>query len=126
MVTYRQVLRNRRFFAVWLAQFVSSFGDWLALLALMSLAAFSKRGSAQEVSYLLIAFVTPIAVVGPIAGVFVDRWNLKATMIASNLLRAAIALLLILPSTLPPVYALVFAFSSISCFFLPAQTAAIP
>src|SRR5574342_747220 len=102
MVTYRQVLKNRRFFAVWLAQFVSSFGDWLALLALMSLAAFRKQGSAQEVSFLLIAFVTPVAVVGPVAGVFVDRWNLKATMIGSDLLRAVLALLLILPGTLPP------------------------
>lgn len=30
-VTFRQILKNRQFFALWLAQFVSNFGDWLAL-----------------------------------------------------------------------------------------------
>ena len=37
----------------------------------------------------------PIVFVGPIAGVFVDRWPLKPTLITSDLLRAGLALLLI-------------------------------
>jgi hypothetical protein len=39
-VTFRQILKNRQFFALWLAQLVSNFGDWLALLALFSFIAF--------------------------------------------------------------------------------------
>ncbi|MGA2325630.1 MAG: MFS transporter [Bryobacteraceae bacterium] len=125
-VTFRQVLKNRSFFAIWLAQWVSSFGDWLALLALLSLVAFRRHGTPYQVSWVLIAYVLPVALVGPIAGVFVDRWNLKATMIASHLVRAALAALLALPGSLYPLYGIVFALSAVSCFFLPAQMAALP
>ena len=40
----------------------------------------------------------PIVFVGPIAGVFVDRWPLKPTLVSSDLIRACLALLLI-PAT---------------------------
>ncbi len=125
-VTFRQVLRNRNFLAVWLAQMVSSLGDWLALVALLSLVAFGRRGTPFQVSWVLIAFALPVAVVGPIAGVFVDRWNLKTTMIASDLIRAVLAALLVFPGGLSPIYGIVLALSAVSCFFLPAQTAMIP
>jgi len=124
--TFGQVLRNRDFFALWLAQLVSGFGDWLAVLALFSLVAFRWKGNANEVSGILFAFVLPFALVGPVAGVFVDRWNLKRTMIASDLLRAVLALLLMVATSPLVVYALIFALSAVSCFFLPAQIAAIP
>ena len=124
--SFGQVLRNRAFFALWLAQLVSSFGDWLAVLALFSLVAFRLHGSANEVSGILFAFVLPFAIVGPLAGVFVDRWNLKRTMIASDLVRAVLALLLMFATSPLAVYALIFALSAVSCFFLPAQNAAIP
>jgi DHA3 family macrolide efflux protein-like MFS transporter len=125
-VTFRQVLRNRSFLAIWLAQWVSSLGDWLALLALLSLVAFRRHGTPYQVSWVLIAYVLPVALVGPIAGVFVDRWSLKATMIVSSLVRAGLAVMLVLPGSLYALYALIFALSSVTCFFLPAQTAALP
>lgn len=125
-VTFGQVLKNRSFLAIWLAQLVSSFGEWLALLALLSLVAFQRRGTPYQVSWVLIAYVLPVALVGPIAGVFVDRWNLKATMIGSHVVRAALALLLVLPGSLYVLYGIVFALSAVTCFFVPAQMAALP
>lgn len=38
--TFAGVLRNRQFLALWLAQLVSSLGDWLALMAVFSLVTF--------------------------------------------------------------------------------------
>ena len=125
-VTFRQVLRNRQFFILWLAQLISNFGDWLALLALFSFIAFRLKGTPSQVSWMLISFTLPVAVIGPIAGVFVDRWNLKRTMIISDLIRAIIACLLAFSTELYQIYFLVFALSCVSCFFLPAQTVAIP
>jgi MFS transporter, DHA3 family, macrolide efflux protein len=125
-VTFRQVLKNRNFLAIWLAQLVSSFGEWLALLALLSLVAFQRHGTPYQVSWVLIAYVLPVALVGPVAGVFVDRWSLKTTMIGSNLVRAALALLLALPSSLYLLYGIVFVLSAVTCFFVPAQMAALP
>ncbi len=125
-VSFRQVLRNRQFFALWVAQLISNFGDWLALLALFSLVAFRWRGTPYEVSGIFIAFALPWALLGPLAGVFVDRWDLKRTMISSDLARAALVLLLAFASDLYQVYAIVLALGAVSAFFIPAQNAVIP
>lgn len=124
--TFRQVLKNTRFLLLWLAHLVSTFGDWLALIALFSLVAFRFRGTAYHVAGILIAFTIPWAFLAPIAGVFVDRWNVKRTMIASDLIRAALAGLLGFASGVYQIYFLVFALSAVSCFFVPAQNVAIP
>ncbi|MCI0402912.1 MAG: MFS transporter [Acidobacteria bacterium] len=125
-VSFRQVLRNRQFFALWVAQLVSNFGDWLALLALFSLVAFRWQGTPYQVSGIFIAFALPWALLGPLAGVFVDRWDLKRTMISSDLVRAALVLLLAWASNVYYVYAVVFALGAVSAFFIPAQNAVIP
>jgi MFS family permease len=124
-VTFGQVLRNRQFLLLWLAQLISTFGDWLAILALFSLIAFRYHGSSYQVAGIMIAFVIPMVTIGPVAGVFVDRWNTKRTMISSDLIRAIIVGLLALASALGGIYVLIFALSAVSCFFLPAQTVAI-
>jgi MFS family permease len=125
-ISFSAVLRNRQFFCLWLAQLVSSFGDWLALVALFSLVAFRWNGTPFQVSGLILAFLMPVALMGPLAGVFVDRWNLKRTMISSDLLRAGIVSLIALATDLPQLYLLVALLSCISIFFLPAQSSMIP
>lgn len=125
-VTFKQVLKNRQFLALWLAQFISSLGDWLAVLALFSLVAFRRHGTPHEVAGIFVSFALPWALLGPVAGVFVDRWNVKWTMISSDLVRAVLAVGLAFASHLWETYALFAALSAVSCFFLPAQTAAIP
>jgi Na+/melibiose symporter-like transporter len=124
--TFKDVLRNKRFLALWLAQMVSNFGDWLAMLALFSLVTYGYRGTAYQVAGVLISFIIPAALLGPVAGVFVDRWNLKRTMIASDLLRALVAASLAFPTQLYQLYPLIFALSAVSCFFMPAQMSALP
>lgn len=125
-VGYAHILRNRQFLALWTAQLISSFGDWLALVALFSLVTFRWNAPADHVSGLLLSFVLPFAFLGPLAGVFVDRWNLKRTMIASDLLRAVLAAALAFATELWQLYALIFLLSAVSTFFLPAQNAMIP
>jgi MFS family permease len=124
-VTFGQVLKNRQFLLLWLAQLISNFGDWLAILALFSLIAFRYHGSSYQVAGIMIAFVIPMAMLGPLAGVFVDRWDTKRTMISSDLIRAGILGLMIAATALTHMYALIFALSAVSCFFMPAQTVAI-
>jgi MFS family permease len=125
-VTFRQVLGNRPFLLLWVGQFVSSFGDWLAILALFSLIAFRWNGTPEKVAGIFVSFILPFAVLGPLAGVFVDRWNLKQTMIASDVLRAGLVALFALASAAWQVYAVMALVSAISCFFLPAMNKAIP
>jgi MFS family permease len=125
-VTFSEVLKNKQFFALWLANLVSNFGDWLALMGLFSLLAFRWQGTPSQVSGILIAFVIPVALLGPIAGVFIDRWNIKRTMIASDVIRAILAALLGLATMTSQIYVIVFAMSAVSAFFMPAQMVAIP
>ena len=125
-VTFKQVLANRHFRLLWIGQFVSSFGDWLAILALFSLIAFRWNGTPDKVAGIFVAFILPFTLLGPPAGVFVDRWNLKRTMIASDLLRAGLVTLFVLATTAWHTYAVMAMVSAISCFFLPAMNKAIP
>jgi MFS family permease len=74
---------------------------------------------------LQIAYMLPIAVLGVLAGVFVDRWALKPTMIVSDLSRAALCLLLLVARSPLEFYAVFAVLSVFSSFFGPAQGVAI-
>src|SRR5262249_60489646 len=94
-VTFGQVLKNKQFLLLWLAQLISNFGDWLAILAVFSLIAFRYHGTSYQVAGIMIAFVIPMAVLGPVAGVFLDRWGTKRPMVSSDLIRGAILVFMI-------------------------------
>lgn len=125
-VSFGQVLRNRQFLALWLAQLVSSFGDWLALMAVFSLVTFRWQGTPQHTAGIFLAFASPFVFLGPLAGVFVDRFDLKRTMIVSDLMRALLAAALVFASDVGQLYLLLLGLSLVSTFFLPAQGAMIP
>lgn len=110
---------------LWLGQVVSVFGDFLALFAVLTHVSFELHATPAEVTGISIFFMLPFALVGPLAGVFVDRWNVKRTMIASDLIRAVIVLALIGAGSLRATYALLFLMSTVSAFFVPAQSVTI-
>ena len=70
---------------VWYAQVISLFGDFLALFAVIAVVSFRMHGTPAQLTGLQIAYMLPIVFVGPIAGVFVDRWPIKPTLISSDL-----------------------------------------
>jgi DHA3 family macrolide efflux protein-like MFS transporter len=125
-VTFKQVLKNRQFLLLWLAQFVSSFGDYLAVIALFSLTTFRLNVTPYQLSGILISYIVPVILLGPVAGVFVDRRNPKGVMIASDVIRAVLAASLAFTTDLTYIYVIIFALSAVSCFFKPAQMVAIP
>jgi MFS family permease len=110
---------------LWYAQIVSNFGDFLALFAVIGYLTFSARATPQQITGVQIAYQLPIAVLGILAGVFVDRWPLKPTMVASDLSRGGLCLLLLLAHNIWGFYAALAAISVVSSFFGPAQGVAI-
>src|SRR5260370_40842504 len=120
LLSFRDVFGLRPFRRLWTAQLVSIFGDFLAIYAVFGIISFRMHGTATQASLILASFFLPIAIVGPVAGVFVDRWDLKRTMIASDLIRAVLAGLLPFPATANEIYAILFAMSTVSSFFIPA------
>jgi MFS transporter, DHA3 family, macrolide efflux protein len=121
-LSFSEVLRLRPVRLLWMAQVVSIFGDFLALFAVLSDVSFRLRASPAQVALLTVSFLIPFALLGPIAGVFVDRWDAKRTMISSDLIRSALALGLVFASGLNQIYAILLALSVVSTFFVPAQT----
>jgi len=124
-LSFRDVLRIPVMRRVWYAQVISLFGDFLALFAVIAVVSFRMHGTAAQLTGLQIAYMLPIVFVGPIAGVFVDRWPLKPTLVSSDLIRACLALLLIPATTVWQVFFVLAALSCVSAFFGPAQTVTI-
>jgi MFS family permease len=124
-LSFGEVLALRPVRLLWIAQVVSVFGDILALFAVMSDVAFRLKATPAQLTLISVNFLIPFALLGPVAGVFVDRWDAKRTMISSDLIRAALALGLVFASGLNQIYAILFALSAVSTFFVPAQTITI-
>jgi DHA3 family macrolide efflux protein-like MFS transporter len=119
------VLRIPMLRRLWYAQIISVFGDFLALFAVIAILTFKLHGNAQQITGVQIAYMLPIAVLGIMAGVFVDRWPLKRTMVSSDSIRAGLVLLLVFAHKPWHFYVVLAAISVVSSFFAPAQGVAI-
>lgn len=91
----------------------------------------AETGSASILAYASIAAILPQAILGPIAGPFVDRWDRRLTMIIADLLIAATSvwLLIAFAEGAPSVTAIMFAIglrSACAAFHTPASQAAVP
>jgi MFS transporter, DHA3 family, macrolide efflux protein len=120
-LSMREVLRITTMRRLWYAQIVSNFGDFLALFAVIGFLTFKIHATAQQVTGIQISYQLPIAVLGILAGVFVDRWPLKRTLISSDIIRGFLCLALLISSQLWHFYAILAAISIVSSFFGPAQ-----
>ena len=120
-LTLKQVLAYPIMRRLFYAQIVSVFGDFLALFAVINYLTFKIDASAGQVTNLQIAYMLPIAVLGILAGVFVDRWPLKPTLVSSDYLRAGLCLALLFATRTWHFYLILAAISVVSSFFGPAQ-----
>ena len=124
-MTFRDVLRVTVMRRVWYAQLVSLLGDFLAIFAVISVVTYRMHGTPSQVTGVQIAYMAPLALLGPLSGVFVDRWPLKPTLIASDVIRAGLVLLLFVTTTMWQIYLVLAALSCVSSFFGPAQSVTI-
>lgn len=108
--------------ALFAAQLISLCGDLLAVFAVFSVVSFGLHANAAQVTAVMIAYLLPQIFMGALAGAFVDRWNVKLTMIVSDIARAFFAVALVYSSSLVEICTLMALLSAISSFFLPAQT----
>ena len=116
-------LLNRNFTFLAIGQAISNLGDFVYSTTLL-VWVFVLTHSAAAVSGVLIAQYVPMFLLGPVAGVFVDRWNRRTTMVVADLSRMTVALLpLFVAGTLrlPTIYLSVFLISVFSRFFTPAR-----
>lgn len=122
------VLRIRDYRLVATGQLLSSLGDWLLLVAAPYFVLRLTR-STLATGLSMGAETVPALLLGPVAGVFTDRWDRRRTMLTADLLRAAsVALMLLVhhPGQVWLIYLALLAEASFGQFFNPAQQALIP
>ena len=118
---------NGSFSALWTGQLISLLGDRVNQVALAALV-YGTTNSAIAGALTFVAATLPNLLLGPFAGVLVDRWDQKRVLVVSDLLRAGIVLLIPASVSFNVVlaYPLVFLLTTVSIFFRPARTAVIP
>jgi MFS family permease len=129
---FRHLLAQRDFQLIWYAQVAAQLADKFLMFSLIILAYRLSHGS-TPVAITLLAYTVPAVAIAPLAGVFADRHDRKRIMIVTNVVRAALVLLIPLASLVPAlrndyVHLLVitFAFAAVGQLFSPAEAAAIP
>lgn len=121
-------LRVRDFRLLWAARTVSVFGTWLLVVAVPA-HVFHLTGSLLASGAALAAEFLPLVLLGPVAGVLVDRWDRRRVMVAADVLRAAAVLLLLVardPGDLWLVYVALVVESTGTVVFRPAAQAHTP
>src|SRR6185312_16030858 len=134
----RRALVNRNYAKLWYGQAVSAVGDTVfGTTLVLWVSQVLVRGSAwapAAVSGILVAAGAAVGLVGPVAGVFVDRWNRKSTMMRTEAIRATMVVGLTGLSFVPvrdlpvglwlvAVYLVVFVLNAAGQFFNPARFA---
>jgi MFS family permease len=124
------IWRNRDFLLLWLAQAISQTAQnaiWYGIVVLVQ----RRSNSSTQLSLAVLTLIIPSVIFGVLAGVYVDRWDKRIVLIATNLIRGGIAfsyaafgLVSFLPLSL--LYLINFLFSTVGQFFAPAETAMIP
>src|SRR3989338_192281 len=130
MIHFRDVLKDRNFFLLWLGQIISQFGDRLNQMALVGFIHSRSPGSTVELAKLLSFTILPVFLIGPVAGVYVDRLDKRKLMIICDILRGilvlAIPLMLLDLKSMFPIYVNIFLIFSITRFFVPSKMSIIP
>jgi len=125
----RGVLRVTPFRRLWYSTALSSFGDWLGLLATTALATSLVHGyQAQNYALggVLVVKLLPAIVLGPLAGAFADRFDRRRTMVVSDGIRFGLFLTIPLVHTLAWLLVASFLIECVSLFWLPAKDASVP
>ncbi|WP_432493173.1 dTMP kinase [Kineococcus auxinigenes] len=130
----RALLRgNRDFRRMWLSLMLSSFGDWLGMLAKLGTAAGLSQlagGTATQtsvaVSTVLVLQLAPAALLGPLAGALADRLDRRLTMVVGDVLRFALFASIPLVGNLAWLYVATLLIELVTLFWGPAKDATVP
>ena len=124
---YVRLALNGSFGALWSGQLISLFGDRVHQVAIAAIV-FVITDSPIAVALVFVAATLPNLLFGPIAGTLVDRWDHREVLVVSDILRAAVVVVMPIVASISIwlVYPLAFVLTTISIFFRPARVAILP
>ena len=121
------LLGSPSFFRLWVAQIVSSLGDWIGLVAVLSLAA-RVGGSSPEaaVGIVMSARMVPGFFFGSVAGVLVDRWDRKRVMVSCDVGRGFVFATLPFVDSVWGLFVASLLLEVMTLLWSPAKEASVP
>jgi predicted MFS family arabinose efflux permease len=127
MSTSPSVWRQRDFRLAWTGGLVNDTGDWVLNVAL-PVYVFTETGSGTSTAIVFVCELVVAALFGAVGGSFVDRWNLRRCLIATNLAQAAmlLPLLAVRPDRIWPAYVAVVGQALLTQVNNPANVALVP
>ncbi len=126
------LLRLRDFRKLFTVRLVSQCGDGMFQVGLASLLFFSPEsaGTAAAIAGAFAVMLAPFTIVGPFAGVFLDRWSRRQVLVWGNAVRvvltAAMAILMVTMGVTVWIYVLGLAALSVNRFLLAGLSAGLP
>jgi dTMP kinase len=115
------------FLRLWLAQVVSSLGDWIGLVAVLALAARIGRSSPETaVAVVMSARMIPGFFFGSVGGVLVDRWNRKKVMVTCDVGRGLVMATLPFLHSIWQLFVASLVLELLSLLWTPAKEASVP
>jgi len=120
------VFRNGPFLRLWLSQAATQIGGNMVLFGLTVIVVDSTH-SKTAVGLLILSFLVPAVAFSAVAGVYVDQFDRRLILIATNVLRgAAFVGLFLVGSNFLLILLLNTLVSTVTVFFAPAEAAMIP
>ena len=129
LADYNDLFRNRDFRNLSLATVTSALGDWIGVLAILALTVEimgPTRAAPFALGAVMAARVVPAMLLGPVAGVFVDRWNRKHVLIGADIGRGIIMALIPFTDELLTLLLATLMIEVLSALFAPAKDAVFP
>ena len=122
------LVHHRDFSLVWTAGLISMMGDWI-LWIVLPIRVYELTGSSFATAGLVASLVAPQIVFGSFAGVFVDRWDRRRTMMFASLLQAVVIVPLLLVDARGMIwiaYPVIALSATLFTFSEPAENAFLP
>jgi len=125
--SFAKVLSNVGFLFLWFGQLNSQLADRVFVYVLMIIA-YGLTKTNLGVAVPLLAFGVPSLLFGPIAGVFVDKWDRKGILTITSIIRGVLILLIVplIEQSMVLIFLVSFLIYTAMQFFAPAETSSIP
>lgn len=122
-----KLLGSTSFFRLWLAQVVSSLGDWIGLFAILTLSARVGKGSPEAaIALVMSARMIPGFFLASVGGVLVDRWDRRKVMVCCDVGRGLVLATLPFVDAVWQLFLASLVLEVLTLLWSPAKEASVP
>jgi MFS family permease len=121
-----EFLKRREILILGFSSIVSGLGNWITMMAILSLIIFQGDGGVAESSGIFLAGLLPIMLASPLAGKLADRYDRKKLMIVSEVGSGATIAIIIFTDSLWLIYLAMALQAVFVALMNPARQSALP